>query len=191
MADPTFDLTTIQIMAILRHYGFDLRGYTPIELIEQWGKLYSAIWIRLAVIEALYQGRYKALSVEQILQHWLRKGKPTIHFNHEFERLICHKLPQGIELSSTSVALEELSTSQSEQIPTNFDNPPKNSRKSPEMLPPSPQPEQKIKGNETPISQGKSICQFIPRIDHSPSYAKLREAVYKGLEDGQNSYNIE
>ncbi|MGK7930869.1 MAG: hypothetical protein AB4041_05480 [Microcystaceae cyanobacterium] len=186
MADSTFDLTTIQIMAILRHYGFDLRGYTPIELIDQWGKLYSALWIRLAVIEALYQGRYKALSVEQILQHWLRKGKPTIHFSHEFERLICHNLPQGIELSSTSVALEQVSTAPPKQTFTNPENSSPNNHQSSQMPFPSSNPELDLKTNGTSTSQGTTICQFTPRIDHSPSYAKLREAVYKGLEDGYN-----
>ncbi|MGK7943519.1 MAG: hypothetical protein AB4058_03535 [Microcystaceae cyanobacterium] len=189
MADSTFDLTSIQIMAILRHYGFDLRGYTPLELLEQWERGYSAIWIRLAVIEALYQGRYKALSVEQILQHWLRKGKPTIHFNHEFERLICHKLPQGMESSSTSGGLEELSNSNTDPKKYLSDNNPKIDNEDSEDPPFSPQSH--FKEDATPISQGTAICQFIPRIDHSSSYAKLREAVYKGLEQGNNSQNPE
>jgi hypothetical protein len=81
---------------LLRHYGFELRGYTPEELVNLWLKTYQANWIRLAVIESLYRGRYKAVSVEQILTIWLRRGQPIHRFNGEFERLISRKLPKNL-----------------------------------------------------------------------------------------------
>ncbi|MBE9128445.1 MULTISPECIES: hypothetical protein [unclassified Coleofasciculus] len=81
---------------LLSHYGFELRGYSAEELVHQWLKHYTSNWIRLAVIEALYQGRYKAVSVEQILTVWFRRGQPIYRFNHEFERLICRKLPKNL-----------------------------------------------------------------------------------------------
>jgi len=87
---------TRQIVALLSHYGFDLRGYTAEKLAFEWLSLYHEHWVRLAVIEALYQGRYKAVSVEQILTFWGRKQHPVFHFNHEFERLICRKLPRHL-----------------------------------------------------------------------------------------------
>lgn len=90
--DTTADFT----VALLIHYSFDLGGYTAGELIDYWLKDYPANWIRLAVIEALYQGRYKAISVEQILAVWNRRGQALHHFNHEFERLICGNLPQTL-----------------------------------------------------------------------------------------------
>ncbi len=74
---------------LLTHYSFDLGGCSAELLIEGWLKEYSERWIYLAVIEALYQGRYKALSVEQILAIWQRKGQAYFRFNHEFERLVC------------------------------------------------------------------------------------------------------
>ncbi|OLP15573.1 hypothetical protein BST81_25535 [Leptolyngbya sp. 'hensonii'] len=74
---------------LLTHYGFDLNGYTATQLISQWTNLYQSHWIRQAVIEALYQGRYKAISVEQILATWWRRGQPICHFSREFERIIC------------------------------------------------------------------------------------------------------
>lgn len=81
---------------LLVHYSFELAGYKAEELISQWLKNYSANWVRLAVIEALYQGRYKSISVEQILTVWSRRGRALYHFNHEFERLICRKFPQNL-----------------------------------------------------------------------------------------------
>jgi hypothetical protein len=85
-----------QIIALLSHYGFDLRGYAPDELAIQWLNTYPEHWVRLAVIEALYQGRYKSVSVEQLLSFWARRQHPIFHFNHEFERLICRKLPRHL-----------------------------------------------------------------------------------------------
>lgn len=87
---------TRQIVALLSHYGFDLRGYTAERLAFEWLSQYHEHWVRLAVIEALYQGRYKAISVEQILHFWGRRQHPIFHFNHEFERLICRKLPRHL-----------------------------------------------------------------------------------------------
>ena len=80
--------------SLMHHYGFDLGGATVGQLLLVWQERYSEAWIRLATIEALYQGRYKAISVEQILALWQRRKQPMYHFNHEFERLISNRLPQ-------------------------------------------------------------------------------------------------
>ncbi|MGF1522905.1 MAG: hypothetical protein ACFBSF_11375 [Leptolyngbyaceae cyanobacterium] len=79
-----------QVCHLLQEYSFDLEGYQPGELVVLWHDSLEAdsSWIRSAVIEALYQGRYKAFSVEQILRLWKRRGYPIRHFNHEFERVI-------------------------------------------------------------------------------------------------------
>ena len=96
MREPTADSAIAYAVALLKHYAFELRGYTAEELVNLWLRHYKANWVRLAVIEALYQGRYKAVSVEQILRVWARRGQPMYRFNHEFERLICRKLPQNL-----------------------------------------------------------------------------------------------
>ncbi len=96
MRELTADTSLAYAVALLKHYGFELRGYRAQELVNLWLKKYSAHWVRLAVIEALYQGRYKAVSVEQILAVWARRGQPIHRFNHEFERLISRKLPQKL-----------------------------------------------------------------------------------------------
>jgi hypothetical protein len=96
LRESTTDSTIAYAIVLLRHYGFELRGYTPEELVSLWLKGHPAHWVRLAVIEALYQGRYKAISVEQILAVWTRRGQPIHRFTHEFERLISRKLPQNL-----------------------------------------------------------------------------------------------
>lgn len=79
-----------QACLLLDEYSFDLGGYLPTELVHFWQRDLEAdpSWIRSAVVEALYQGRYKALSVAQILRVWKRRGHPLRHFNHEFERVV-------------------------------------------------------------------------------------------------------
>jgi len=89
------DVTAIsaQAASLLVHYSFDISGDTLEELVGEWLTIYPAYWLRLAVIEALYQGRYKTVSVEHILAMWQRRGQPHYHFNHEFERLVCSSFP--------------------------------------------------------------------------------------------------
>lgn len=89
MVIQALDTTTDVTVDLLVRYIFDLGGYTTSELLDRWLKDYPAAWVRLAVIEALYQGRYKAVSIEQILTFWQRRGQAVYHFNHEFERLVC------------------------------------------------------------------------------------------------------
>lgn len=96
MREPTTDSAVAYAVALLSHYKFELRGYPAEELVNLWLEKYQANWVRLGVIEALYQGRYKAVSVEQILAVWARRGQPIYRFTHEFERLISRKLPQSL-----------------------------------------------------------------------------------------------
>ena len=92
--------------ALLIHYSFDLSGYSASELVNRWQTQYPVYWLHLAVIEALYQGRYKAFSVQQLLTFWQRRGQAIFHFNMEFERLICSKFPESLT-SLTSPFLSE------------------------------------------------------------------------------------
>ncbi|MFN6179402.1 MAG: hypothetical protein ACK4ZH_01705, partial [Dolichospermum sp.] len=92
----TFAAPTELAAKLLTHYSFDLNGYNASELINLWQVEYPLNWLHLAVIEALYQGRYKAISVQQILTFWRRKGEATYHFNMEFERMICSKFPERL-----------------------------------------------------------------------------------------------
>ncbi|MBE9094330.1 hypothetical protein [Tychonema sp. LEGE 07203] len=87
-----------QAAALLVHYGFDLGGKKAEKLAGEWLTKYPGYWLRLAVVEALYQGRYKAVSVGQLLSMWHRIGEPLYHFNREFERLVCNNFPQDLNV---------------------------------------------------------------------------------------------
>ncbi len=100
----------VSAASLLHHYGFDLGGDTIAPLLSVWQAQYSDAWIRLATIEALYQGRYKAISVEQILALWQRRSQPVYHFNHEFERLVCDRLPHSPEPANPSLQEETFLT---------------------------------------------------------------------------------
>ncbi len=86
------DKTITQIAVLLSRYGFELNGVPIPRLIKDWLGNYSVYWIRLGIIEALFQGRYKVISIERILMLWQRRGKVTYHFSYDFERLITEKL---------------------------------------------------------------------------------------------------
>ena len=87
---------------LLNYYSYDSQDQTQ-QRLDHWLRTYPVRWIRLALIEALYQGRYKTISVEQLLALWQRRGQPLYHFNPEFEILVCHNFPRmGRPLQSTS-----------------------------------------------------------------------------------------
>ncbi len=96
MLTPAPETSAELAAALLVHYSFDLSGHSASELVNRWQNQYPLDWLHLAVIEALYQGRYKGISVQQILAFWLRRGQATYHFNMEFERLICSKFPESL-----------------------------------------------------------------------------------------------
>lgn len=85
--------------SLLQHYSFDL-GNRPLPIVvAEWQSRFSLMWIRMAIVEALYLGRYKAVSVEQILQQWTRKQQPKTHFSYEFEHLVCDRVPRDLSCS--------------------------------------------------------------------------------------------
>lgn len=94
MTEQSLDQNTIinEIETLLVYYSFEAKEDSYQVLINEWLNQYSPQWIRLAVLEALYLGRYKAASIEQILTSWSKKGNYTIRFNHDFESLICRNI---------------------------------------------------------------------------------------------------
>jgi hypothetical protein len=96
MTDSANESAAKSAVALLIHYGFEHGEFTGEQLIRHWLSIYPARWIRLAIIEALYQGRYKTISVQHILIFWQRREQPLCHFNQEFERLVCHNLPKNL-----------------------------------------------------------------------------------------------
>ena len=108
MTESNRDLSLAQARSLIDSYAFDLGRDDAEKLLKYWLNLYSASWIRLATIEALYLGRYKAVSIEQIMSVWLRRGAPNPHFNYEFERLICRKLPKHLSDISANFESDRL-----------------------------------------------------------------------------------
>lgn len=95
------------VPALLIYYSFDLCGYQVQECVYRWLDRFKGDWLRLAIVEALYQGRYKMISIEQILSLWQRRGQPICHFNHEFEQIVCSKLPEDLlPLEYLTMAIE-------------------------------------------------------------------------------------
>jgi len=91
MMDSNQDLLQIA-QVLLDYYSFDIGQSTANQLIQQWARTYPPEWVRPAILEALYQGRYKGISIDQILALWGRLGYLSCHFSHEFEQLICQPL---------------------------------------------------------------------------------------------------
>ncbi|MBD2665964.1 hypothetical protein B6N60_02046 [Richelia sinica FACHB-800] len=107
---------------LLIHYSFDLSGYTASQLVDRWQREFPADWLHLGVIEALYQGRYKAVSVQQILNFWHRRGQVSYHFNLDFERMICSKFPERLTMLSAPLLppaqpKPQLEPARNEQLP--------------------------------------------------------------------------
>lgn len=91
---------------LMQEYSFDLGRFKASELVAIWHERLQAepSWIRAAVLEALYLGRYKAFSVEQILQGWKRRSHPVRHFNSEFERAVFGPIDPTVSQSVTLTA---------------------------------------------------------------------------------------
>lgn len=199
MTELTQDLSLAQARSLMDSYAFDLGRKNVEKLLEYWLDLYHPNWIRLATIEALYLGRYKAISVEHILNVWLRLGSPNPHFTYEFERLICRKLPQhlcdlsdltAMAVKSTPVKSQELhsevleptrqpssktTTTTIERDSFNLEKAFKNSAPSPSNIPLISNWGLSYNPSWSDFSAGnKMIHQFIPLPDVSSFFARLK-----------------
>ena len=94
MADTSVESMLSTTSGLLSYYSYGVSGYAQEFFINRWLENYSPEWVRLALIESLYRGRYKMISVKGLLADWERRGYPIYHFNREFEALICHNFPQ-------------------------------------------------------------------------------------------------
>ena len=93
MTSATFStsLEAQQAAALMEGYRFELGGHDARQWVSLWLEFYRPSWIRDAVVEALYQGRYKSVSVRQILELWNRRGQPIRHVTYEFEAAVCRE----------------------------------------------------------------------------------------------------
>jgi hypothetical protein len=77
-----------EVIALILRYGFDLSGQSAAVVVRSWSCKYDPSFLVLAVIESLHLGRYKIVSVEQILNGWQRRGQATPHFGAEFAKMV-------------------------------------------------------------------------------------------------------
>ncbi|MBD2461499.1 hypothetical protein H6G89_10605 [Oscillatoria sp. FACHB-1407] len=96
------------ISVLLTHYCFDLEEQTTEEVVKNWLGEYPAKWVLSAIVEALYQGRYKVTSVEKILFHWRLRGKPNSHFDREFADLVCRVLLRRARLKAQKMRARQM-----------------------------------------------------------------------------------
>jgi hypothetical protein len=83
------------ISVIIKIYGLALDDRQVEATLITWFQKYESAWILKAIVESLYRGRYKLVSVDNILKDWDRIGKPRYQFTPEYEREILQKLPTG------------------------------------------------------------------------------------------------
>ena len=204
------DKTITKMAGLLYCYGFDLQGRSPVEYINHWLISCPRYWVRLAIVEALYQGRYKAISVDHILRLWKRRGHPTFHFPHEFERLICRnvfvrKASADTIRSQSSIAkfqktekvdqpdkkdprdqpLKSPNFSETQEVNQFLQNIPQKSESFPLTINSNSETLKKeLSVDELVplnVKSERSIHQFIPHSDSSQLYIKLRAAVHQEL----------
>lgn len=87
MVRPPASPETTPILQLLSDYSFDVDTSAE-AMVTGWLQRFEPAWVSQAITEALYQGRYKMVSVDHILQLWQRRGQPLRHFNREFESII-------------------------------------------------------------------------------------------------------
>src|SRR5512146_1416337 len=88
MVRPRTSPEATPILQLLSDYSFDVDTYAAEVMVTDWLQRFEPVWVSQAITEALYQGRYKLVSVDHILQIWQRRGQPLRHFNREFESII-------------------------------------------------------------------------------------------------------
>ncbi|MEL7506759.1 MAG: hypothetical protein AAFN42_05445 [Cyanobacteria bacterium J06554_1] len=99
-----------QAITLIKSFSLELDEYSPESQVLYWLNKYRAPWIRDAIIEAVYQGRYKIVSVQHILAIWQRRGQPVRHFTSGFEQVIAAQLGAPLHLSTHMAASQSVAT---------------------------------------------------------------------------------
>lgn len=157
-----------QTIALINYYSFDLEKYTVKELIIKWSKKYPHFWLPLAVLEAIYQGRLKAVSVEKILDLWQHNGVANYKFDREFGNLVSNNILTDFEeiLGLDEIADKQFTNNKNKPIFCD-DNKVQSS-----------EPKSCIKMIDTNITVDKfSIKKFEPLEDYSSCYLRLKSFV--------------
>lgn len=100
-----------QAITLIKSFSLDLDEYGPESQVLYWLNKYRAAWIRDAIIEAIYQGRYKIISVQHILTIWQRRGQPLRHFTSGFEQALITQLTPHLSTSIPPLVSQSVSSS--------------------------------------------------------------------------------
>lgn len=87
--------TKTAVNYLLERY-FELSAARAAEVVQQLRAHHPEAWIYPATVEAIYQGRYRWVSIAQILLLWQRRGRPSCHFSADYERLLLGELPETL-----------------------------------------------------------------------------------------------
>lgn len=104
------------ITIVIELYGLELDGDRVDTLVASWLQKYDNSWIIKAIVESLYRGRYKIVSVDNILRDWQRLGRPRYNFTPEYEREILQNLPAVVELPAASDVPAQVSVEEPAKI---------------------------------------------------------------------------
>jgi len=158
--------------SLLTKYDFELSCETSEQLITRWANNYQVEWLALAVIEALYLGRYKAISVQQILTLWKRRGQPIYHFNSEFQNIITRNVLTNL---TTQIDTQSLQTKTNPSFLEQ--KPPEQSKStSPPLNPFEVNSKNK---NQNLVQQQVPVQPAQYNIKHTNFYTKLKAVVKK------------
>ncbi len=125
MVRPRTSPEATPILQLLSDYSFDVDTYAAEVMVTDWLQRFEPTWVSQAITEALYQGRYKLVSVDHILQIWQRRGQPLRHFNREFESII---LGQSFNQIPSPAKPSPAPLNFSQEPPTFKDNSPQTDR---------------------------------------------------------------
>ncbi|MEO1134138.1 MAG: hypothetical protein AAFX40_15725 [Cyanobacteria bacterium J06639_1] len=84
-------------VAFMERYGFDLDRLRGDAWVRSWEERFPALWVIPAMVEALYQGRYKAVSVEQLLRMWRDRNYPRLSFGLDFTRKVWPEVTEEVQ----------------------------------------------------------------------------------------------
>jgi hypothetical protein len=105
------------IATVVDLYGLELDEYQVDTITFEWLKTYDRDWIVKAIVESLYRGRYKIVSVDKILKDWHRLGQPRYNFTPEYEQEILQTLPDFINLPEAAAEILPRSMPQENSSP--------------------------------------------------------------------------
>ncbi|WP_338442061.1 hypothetical protein VZH09_02910 [Synechococcus elongatus IITB7] len=103
--------TKAAVIYLLERY-FELSAARAAEVLQNLRARHPEAWIYPATVEAIYQGRYRWVSIAQILSLWQRRGQPNCHYSPDYERLLLGEVPEQSEHLSLEISVPAIAMTQ-------------------------------------------------------------------------------